>query len=104
MELRFDHLDELVGLLREPPATGLDRRFVIPRLKQLEDLGEAVADLLDVSGVANLKELVIESDNTYGFLLRPREWGYQAVAYWRTPPLPGLDRETAINDALRRER
>lgn len=52
----------------------------------------------------NLKELVIESDNTYGLLLRPREWGYQAVAYWRTPAPAGYDRIAAINKALEREK
>lgn len=103
MELRFDHIDDLVFLLQEPPATAQDRRFVIPRLQQLADFGDAIFDVVDVDGVSNLRELVIEWDHRFGFLLRPRDWGYQAVAYWRSPALPGFERSEAVNKALSRE-
>lgn len=103
MELRFDYIDELVMLLQEPPATSGDRRFVLPRLAQFEDLGSQIVNVKDVPETQRLLELVIESDNTYGLLLRERSWGFQAVAYWRRPPLPGFDRIDSINAALRRD-
>src|SRR5688572_10199177 len=56
------------------------------------------ADVEVVDGFLHLFEVrVAVDDRVYGFVLEPRDWGFQARAYWRVPTTAGFTRAAALN-------
>jgi len=101
MAIAFDNFEGLERLLEDASTPLYDREFVIGELLYLAAGGEIpVGAISAASELAELYELqLLDRGHIYGMLLEMRFGGWEAVAYYRIPPIIGYDRADAITRA-----